>query len=656
MKYDFTIAFVGNPNCGKTSIFNQLTGANQKVGNWSGVTVEKEEGFFKANATSVRIIDLPGIYSLTPFSPDEEITRDFILDENPDLIVNIIDSSNLERNLYLTTQLLELNKNILIVLNMGDVAEERGINIDLELFSKLLDLPVIKTVGTQKKGVFTLVDAIFNSLREPKIPYKKTNYGTDIEEEVKNIETQLKNSGLEFNNIPSLQWLSYQILEGIVSNKLIEKIEKIENIKNKKHKNVEIFTEKRYGFIGGILNESVKFPAIDPISITKSIDSIVLHKTGGYIILLTLFALMFYSTFKFGEIPMGWIESLFEFLKDKVSIVFENEGLKDVLSNGILDGVGAVAIFLPNILILFLFISIFEDTGYMARATFLLDKLMHKVGLHGKSFIPLVMGFGCNVPAMMATRIIEDRNNRLVTLILNPLVTCNARLPVYVLLAGTFFPSYAGLIITGLYFFSILLILIGAKFLTSTFFKTKDRLPFVMELPPYHMPTLKSILLHMWDRIFQFIKKMGTTILFGSILIWVLSSYPKGVGQENSYLGKVGKTITPIFEPLGFDYRDTVAILTGFVAKEIVVSTYGVLYNVGDDKNVSTLSATIASEGKPKAFGFSFMLFILIYIPCLATLIVLRKETNSWKITLWASASYFMLAYILSLIVFQVFK
>ncbi|MBN2694943.1 ferrous iron transport protein B [bacterium] len=653
MKYDFTIAFVGNPNCGKTSIFNQLTGANQKVGNWSGVTVEKKEGFFKANATSVRIIDLPGIYSLTPFSPDEEITRDFILDENPDLIVNIIDSSNLERNLYLTTQLLELNKNMLIVLNMSDVAQEKGIEIDLELFSKLLDLSVVKTVGTQKKGVFILVDAIFKSLKEPKTPYKKTNYGVEIEQEAKNIETQLKNSKLEFKNIPSLQWLSYQILEGIVSDKLIEKIPEI---KDKKLKNVELFTEKRYGFIGGILNESVKFPAVDPISITKNIDSILLHKTGGYIILISLFALMFYSTFKLGEIPMGWIESLFEFLKDKVSTIFTNESLKDVLSNGVLDGIGAVAIFLPNILILFLFISIFEDTGYMARAAFLLDKLMHKVGLHGKSFIPLIMGFGCNVPAMMAARTIEDRNNRLVTLILNPLVTCNARLPVYVLLAGTFFPSHAGLIITGLYFFSIVLIFIGAKFLTSTFFKTKDRLPFVMELPPYHMPSFKSILLHMWERIFQFIKKMGTTILVGSVLIWVLSSYPKGVGQENSYLGKVGKTISPIFEPLGFDYKDTVAILTGFVAKEIVVSTYGVLYNLGDEPENSTLSAAIIAEGKSKAFGFSFMLFILIYIPCLATLIVLRKETNSWKITLLASAGYFMLAYILSLIVFQVFK
>ena len=670
------IALIGNPNTGKTSIFNTLTGTHQKVGNWSGVTVEKKVGKISTKEYELEIVDLPGIYSITPLSIDEKIAGKFLIDETPDILINILDASNLERNFYLTVQLLEMKIPMIVVLNMYDVAQKKGIEINLEHLETLLGRRVITTIGSDKKRVNEIITEVLrfkSNLRDIEI-----SYGKDIEKEINNILPFIKDDSKD------KKWQAIQILE---NNKEYVKIEDNQEIIKKSQDKIaklgdDAFSLKRYGFISGLLKESVKYPLINKVDLSRKIDNFVINPYLGYPILFLTFAIMFYSTFNFGEYPMGWIESLVGLFKGVVSSALPTGELKNLVTEGIIEGIGSVIIFLPNILILFLFISIFEDTGYMARAAFLVDNLMHKVGLHGKSVVPMIMGFGCNVPAMMATRTIEDKNNRLVTLILSPLITCNARLTVYILIAGTFFPTHAGAIIGAIYALSIIVVLIGAKILTSTFFKTKDSLPFVMELPPYHMPTLRTLLYHMWEKTLEFLQKMGTVILVGSILIWVLSNYPKQpqiekkydkrisletskeskiklqnekseIIQKKSFLGKTGSFIQPVFAPLGFDYKDTIAIIVGFVAKEVVVSTYGVLYHIDAENDSASLKSALRKSDKDWGFGLAFMIFILLYIPCLATLAVLKRE-SSLKIAFYSSIGYTVVAYTLALIIYRV--
>ncbi len=624
MKENMKIVLVGNPNCGKTTIFNNLTGMNQKIGNWAGVTVEKKEGFFKINGKTVSVTDLPGIYSLSPQSIDEEITVDYLKNEEFDLVINIIDSSNIERNLYLTQQLIQQNLNMLLVYSMSDLTEEKGVQIDYSELNKLIKKPFVQIIGKNKKDTFKIIENI----------EKISNSNESFEKNIKNIESSNQNT----ENI-------------------------YENIKN-------------------IVNKTVKFSKKNVFS--KKIDKIVLNKFLGYPILAFLFWLMFYSTFTIAKPLVSFVEDGIAFIKQIVDNNLTGV-LQEVVSNGIIDGVGGVIVFVPNIFILFLLISLFENSGYMPRAAFLLDKIMNKVGLQGKSFVPLLMGFGCNIPGMMATRTIGDENSRIVTLLLNPFVTCSARLPVYVLISAVFFPQNPGLMLTSVYFSSILVVFIGAKILTTFIFKTNKNIPFIFEMPLYQKPQFKMILLPAYLNSWHFIKKMGSVILIGSVLIWALSNYPKNDDisqkfnakieattvknekqilefqkkeelQRNSYIGIIGKTIAPIFKPLGFDYKDSIAVITGFVAKEIVVSTYGILYSAGDevDETNETLITSLQKAKTNPLFPFSLMIFILLYIPCLGTVVTLKRELNSTKKTVIASFGYFGVAYLISAIVYQI--
>jgi len=623
MKENMKIVLVGNPNCGKTTIFNNLTGLNQKIGNWAGVTVEKKEGFLKINGKTVSVTDLPGIYSLNPQSVDEQVSVDYLKNENFDLIINVIDSSNIERNLFLTQQLIEQNLNLLLVYSMSDLTEEKGIQIDYSELNKLIKKPFVQIIGKNKKDSFKIIENI----------EKIANSNEIFEKNIKNIEN---------------------------SNESVEKI--YENIKE-------------------IINKTVKFSNKRVFS--KKIDKIVLNKYLAYPVLIFLFWFMFYATFTFAEPFVNLVEKGIEFVKNSVDNNLTGV-LQEIISNGIIDGVGGVLVFIPNIFILFFLISLFENSGYMPRAAFLLDKIMNKVGLQGKSFVPLLMGFGCNIPGMMATRTIGDENSRIVTLLLNPFVTCSARLPVYVLISAVFFPQNPGLMLTTVYFSSVLVVFIGAKILTTFIFKTNKNIPFIFEMPLYQKPQLKMMFLPAYLNSLHFLKKMGSVILIGSIIIWTLSNYPKNEDialkfdekikitsveqekqilefekkeelQKNSFIGIIGETIAPVFKPLGFDYKDTIAVITGFVAKEIVVSTYGILYSAGDEADESN-KALITSLQKAKTnplFPFSLMIFVLLYIPCLGTVITLKKELNSTKKTIIAMLGYLCIAYFISMIVYQ---
>jgi ferrous iron transport protein B len=713
-----SIALAGNPNSGKTTIFNNLTGTRQKVGNWPGVTVEKKEGTIKHSGYELKIVDLPGTYSLTPFSIEEIVARDYILEERPDVVIDIIDASNLERSLYLATQLREIDCKVLFALNMADVARGRGVKIDAAKLSELLAVPVVFTIGNKNKGMETLLEkAIALAESDSAAPQKrKVKYSKDIEDAISKIEKIIGNHGA--GSIPySVRWTAIKLLENdkIVKKRILEKTGSIgdkilKEITNQRNFLIDRFdddpeivmTDERYGFIAGIIMEVLTTTTKQRVDISRNIDLVLTNRFIGFPIFIFFIWAMFQLTFTLGAYPMNWIDSGIKLLSSALAHGLPNNIFKDFLIQGVIAGVGSVIIFLPNILILFFCISLFEDTGYMARAAFLMDKIMHLIGLHGKSFIPMLMGFGCNVPAIMASRTLESEKDRTLTILITPFMSCSARLPVYIILAGAFFGARAGTVIFCIYLLGIVLSIITGRLFRSTLLRGADA-PFVMELPPYRIPMIKSLLIHMWDRSNIFLKKMGGYILIGSVVVWTLSAFPRHISYskdyaseiqqvkrsyqaemaaardseksvlkqkidlavsqiikaksaeraEKSYMGRIGKVIAPVFAPIGIDWRGSVALLTGFVAKEIVVSTMGILYAADEKKDSKALEKALVSSGMTSLAALAMMVFVLLYMPCLATLAAIRRETSSLKWMIFSISYSTMLAWLMAFLVYQ---
>jgi ferrous iron transport protein B len=715
-----TVALAGNPNSGKSTIFSNLTGTRQKIGNWPGVTVEKKEGHLTSKGYHLTIVDLPGTYSLTAYSIEEIVARNFILDEKPDVVVDIIDASNLERNLYLATQLRELDTKVIFVLNMADVANGRGDKIDGDKLSELLDVPVVFTVGNKNEGTQGLIKsiiAVVESDRELPLT-RRVKYGKDIERTIGEFSEFIRdNTREELRH--NVRWIAIKLLENdkIVRKRILEIDSQngeaiLREAEQKRGKLRQFFddepeivmTDHRYGFIAGIIKEVLKTVSKSRVDVSRQIDQVLTNRLLGIPIFVFFIWAMFQVTFSLGAYPMDWIDAGVGWTGQLAARLLPEGILHDLIVDGIIAGVGSVMIFLPNILILFFCIALFEDTGYMARAAFLMDKVMHLIGLHGKSFIPMLMGFGCNVPAIMATRTLESEKDRVLTILINPLMSCSARLPVYILLAGTFFGAKAGNAIFSIYALGIVLAIVIGRLFRSTLLRGKIA-PFVMELPPYRAPMLRSLLIHMWDRSKIFLRKMGGVILIGSVVVWFLSAFPQevqfsrdyeteiasGTAQyeisiseaegglreelvrkrdkavsaleaemakekvERSYMGHLGKMFAPVFAPIGMDWRGSVAVLTGFVAKEIVVSTMGVLYAVGseEDERSEALKLALKRSGMTPLSAYAMMAFVLIYVPCLATVAVIRRETNSWKWTLFSIFYSTGLAWLVAFIIYQ---
>ena len=715
MNKKVTIALAGNPNCGKTTIFNNLTGARQKVGNWPGVTVEKKEGKLQHKEYDLRVIDLPGTYSLTPFSIEEITARDFILNEKPDIVINIIDASNLERSLFLAIQILELGRPALFVLNMADVAETKGIKINEKKLSLLLGLPVVFTIGNKNKGIDTLVKAAIEEIQRFDKGKKSRDirYSQEIESCISKVEAQIENISLNIDG--ESRWNAIKILEddkivkdkfkNILSDASINIFKEANACRKRIYDLFEddfeiVLTDDRYGVIAGLVKETVTNLVRKRVDISRNIDLVLTDRFFGIPVFVFFIWAMFQLTFSLGAYPMEWLEAGVALLSNGLDKAMPPSMVKDLLLDGIIAGIGSVIIFLPNILILFFCIALFEDTGYMARAAFIMDRVMHTSGLHGKSFIPMLMGFGCSVPAIMAARTLESDKDRILTILMTPFMSCSARLPVYIVLAGSFFAEKAGTVIFSLYFTGIVIAILSGRFLRSVLFKGEDA-PFIMELPPYRMPMLKSLLIHMWDRSKMFLKKMTGVILIGSIIIWALSSFPKTIfysvdydeminavksdysqriaatdaqkieelniqlsiklknienrkEQERvskSYIGKIGKSLEVFFEPIGIGWQASVALVTGFVAKEVVVSTMGVLYGVGNDEG-DALEKALKNSGMTALSALSMMIFVLLYVPCFATILIIYRETSAK----WAGFNLIyttMVAWAMSFLVYQ---
>lgn len=672
------IALVGNPNCGKTSLFNIASGAKEHVGNYSGVTVDAKEGVFKQNGYTFKIVDLPGTYSLSAYTPEELYVRKHITESEPDIVINVVDASNLERNLYLTTQLIDMDTRMVIALNMYDELERRGSHFDYNTLGTMIGSPIVPTISKSGWGIDTLFDTVIRVYEEndPTIRHIHINYGEILENAIAKVKCLFKHKA-DIERSLSRRYLAIKLLErdpqveAFVSNLPIasivieERDKQIQLIENLLKEDCETaFTNARYGFVAGALCETFEENKINEVTKTQLIDIFLTHKLFGFPFFIFFMWLMFESTFTLGAYPMGWIRWFVQLISDFVQNTMSEGPFKDLLVDGIIGGVGGVIVFLPNILILYFFISFMEDSGYMARAAFIMDKIMHKMGLHGKSFISLVMGFGCNVPAVMATRTIESRNSRMITMLVNPLISCSARLPVYVLLAGAFFPAYASSVLMLLYAAGVVLAVIMARVFKRFLFKGED-IPFVMELPPYRMPTAKSILIHVWEKAKQYLQKMGGIILIASILIWFLGYFPRQPHataieqQQNSYIGQIGQTIQPVLAPLGFDWKISVSLLTGMAAKEIVVSTMSVLYT-GEEGDMDALQNRLLNDKDAEGnliitplIALSLLLFVLIYFPCLATISAIIGESKSWKWGAFVMIYTTALAWFVSFTVYQ---
>ena len=705
------VALVGNPNCGKTSLFNIASGSHEHVGNYSGVTVDAKEGYFDFQGYHFRIVDLPGTYSLSAYSPEEIYVRRHIINETPDIIINVVDSSNLERNLYLTTQLIDMNVRMVIALNMYDELEASGNTLDYVKLSQLFGVPMLPTVSRSGKGIEQLFHVIINiyeggdfldhkgrmrseilndlrswhqeyvpdhdfgshkeEIEQPRGFYRHIhiNHGPELErsiEEVKRVISVNENIRHKY----STRFLAIKLLENDEDlKKIVEELpngKEILAVRDREEARIaevvneeseQAITDAKYGFIAGALRETYVDNHQDTSRTTQIRDSIVTHRVWGYPIFFLFLYLMFEGTFVLGDYPMQGIEWLVGELGDLIRNNMSEGPLKDLLVDGIIGGVGGVIVFLPNILLLYFFISLMEDSGYMARAAFIMDKIMHKMGLHGKSFIPLIMGFGCNVPAIMASRTIENRKSRLVTMLINPLMSCSARLPIYLLLVGAFFPNNASFVLLVIYAIGILLAVVMAR-LFCRFLVKGDDTPFVMELPPYRMPTSKAIFRHTWEKGAQYLRKMGGIIMVASIVIWALGYYPNHdeyesvtEQQENSYIGRIGKAMEPVIEPLGFDWKLGIGILSGVGAKELVVSTLGVLY--ADDAEADAVSLGERIPITPLV-AFGYMVFVLIYFPCIATLAAIKGESGSWKWAVFAGLYTTALAWLMSFAIYQI--
>lgn len=723
---EINVALVGNPNCGKTTIFNYLSDSYEHVGNYSGVTVDVKTSTFEYNNYRINLSDLPGTYSLSAYSPEEIYVRSHISEKMPDVVINVVDASNLERNLYLTTQIMHMDVKVVIALNMYDDLQRRGDEVDYKKLGKMLGIPIIPTVGSRHRGFNNLVKTVIEEYEE--INHRrlvKVNLGNHLEKSVDIIENLIETDN-KLNLVTTPRFMAIKLLEGDKAYKkyitnddftelniqLKKEQQKIEDIYKEDIETV--ITDARYAFIAGALKETYKENPEKRRRRTDAIDHFLTHKLIGFPVFFLFMYLMFQATFILGEYPMEWIESGIGWLSTLINNNFADGPFKDLVINGIIGGVGEVIVFLPNILILFFFISFMEDTGYMARAAFIMDKVMNKVGLHGKSFIPLIMGFGCNVPAIMATRTIEDKNSRLITILINPFMSCSARLPVYILFIAAFFPEHPGTLLFILYGTGILIAALVALIFKKTLL-TKEQVPFVMELPPYRMPTLKSTIRHMWHKGEQYLKKMGGIILIASVIIWFLGYYPRHssyyeqqfidieyanqkfetlleyITSENSYyeleekleleikaiqekehrlrqeeslIGRMGHAIEPLIRPLGFDWKMGISILSGVAAKEIVVSTIGVLYNTPDVENengtknlIESLKEDKYEDGTPvytPLVALSFLIFILIYFPCVAVIAAIKKEAGSWKWALFTVVYTTGLAWIASFLVYNI--
>lgn len=708
------VALVGNPNCGKTSLFNVASGSHEHVGNYSGVTVDAKEGHFDFQGYHFRLVDLPGTYSLSAYSPEELYVRKHIIDETPDVIINVVDAGNLERNLYLTAQLIDMNVRMVVALNMYDALLHSGNTLDHKKLGQLFGVPIVPTVSRTGKGIDNLFHVIIGlyegadfigqkeeiqdeAMREYRewhdkyVPDHKygshdeethdfdgksyirhihINHGPELERSIDAVkEVICKNENIRYKY--STRFLAIKLLENDkdIEQRVISTLpngEEVIRVRDKEAERIRLsmnedseqaITDAKYGFITGALKETYTEKNENTEMFTRIVDSIVTHKIWGFPIFFVFLYLMFECTFVFGEYPKGWIEWLVEQIASLAETFMPAGPLKDLIVDGIIGGVGGVIVFLPNILLLYIFISFMEDSGYMARAAFIMDKIMHKMGLHGKSFIPLIMGFGCNVPAIMASRIIESRKSRLVTILINPLISCSARLPIYLVMIGAFFPSKASLVLLSIYVTGILLAVLMARIL-SRFIVRGDDAPFVMELPPYRMPTAKSVLRHTWEKGAQYLKKMGGIIMIASVIIWFLGYYPNhdaysttAEQQENSYIGQIGKAIEPVIEPLGFDWKMGIGILSGIGAKELVVSTLGVLYTNDDDIESVDLADRIPIT---PLVAYGYMLFVLIYFPCIATVAAIKNESGSWKWAAFTICYTTLLAWIVAFLVHQV--
>jgi ferrous iron transport protein B len=706
------IALVGNPNSGKTTLFNLASGSREKVGNYAGVTVDSKEATYKQSGYTFSVVDLPGTYSLKSYSPEEIYLRNYIFDNKPDIIVNIVDASNLERNLYLTTQLIDMGVQVVIALNMYDELENKGDKLDNISLGKLLGVPVIPTVSSKGKGIRELFDKIIEVYedREPIVRHIHINYGTEIENSIRALQSKIKiEENRAFTNIISARYLAIELLENDkeFSNSItrcVNSPEIIEVASGEYAKLEKLFsdpvetviTDLRYGFISGALKETLQINKTEKLKKSVVIDNFLTNRYLGIPIFVFFMWITFFATFKLGGYPKHWMELGIGKLSEMTSVLLPSGIVRDFLVQGIIGGVGGVIVFLPNIIILFLFISFMEDTGYMARAVFIMDRVMHKIGLHGKSFIPLFMGFGCNVPAIMATRIIESRRDRMITMLITPFMSCSARLPVYILFISAFFAKNQGTVLFLLYGLGIIFAILSALFLKRVFFKSQE-VPFVMELPPYRIPTGRSIFKHVWFRTGLYLRKIGGIILIASVIVWLLTNFPRTVSyskdysgeilkieeadlssgdkasslntlllekqsekQSKSFMGMIGRSIEPVMKPLGFDWRLSVSILSGLAAKEVVVSTLGVIYQAGDHSANSSLADKLRyqKDSMGKTFfspllAFSFMLFILIYFPCIGVVAAIRRESGSWK---WAAFTVFYttgIAWLMSFIVYQ---
>ncbi len=714
--HTINIALVGNPNSGKTTLFNYASNSHERVGNYAGVTVDAKEARIKKFNYTFKIADLPGTYSITEYSPEELYVRNYITEKKPDIIINIVDASNLERNLYLTTQLIDMNIKVIIALNMYDELEKSGGKFDYDNLAKMLGIPIIPTIASKGVGINDLLKKIIEVYedKDPIVRHIHINYGKNIENSISKIQTLIKENK-HITDHYSTRYLSIKLIENDKETQnnlkncanfkeIIETAaSEIANLeKEYKEKSESIVTDFKYGFINGALNETYKEGKEEQRNLSLIIDKLLTNKFLGFPIFILFMWLMFQTTFSLGNYPMDGIEWLVRKLNEYLSGIIPNGILKDLLLDGVIGGVGGVIVFLPNILILFFFISFMEDSGYMARASFIMDRIMHKMGLHGKSFIPMLMGFGCSVPAIMATRTLENRKDRILTMLAIPFMSCSARLPVYVLLISAFFTKNQGLVLISIYLIGIIMAVVTTLLVKKLILKGEDA-PFVMELPPYRIPTLKNTTIHMWHKAVQYLKKMGSVILIASIVIWALGYFPKNIEyttnyeeqienikinpafannvkeakiveieflkksekMEKSYIGQLGHFIEPIIRPLGFDWKIGVSLITGLAAKEIVVSTMGVLYQTADDEDENIglqkkLQEQVFKSGDKigqKVFNplvaYAMMIFVLIYFPCIAAIVAIKKEANL-KWALFVVFYTTALAWVVSFLIYQI--
>lgn len=695
--HTINVALVGNPNCGKTSLFNVASGAKEHVGNYSGVTVDAKSGHFDYKGYRINIVDLPGTYSLASYSPEELYVRKYLRDATPDVIINVVVASNLERNLYLTTELIDMDRSMVIALNMYDELERSGDRLDYKLLGSMIGVPVVPTVSRTGQGLNELFDTVIDVYegRDKAVRHVHVNLGEDIERGVTAVKDLIK-AEPDVSPRFSPRFIAIKLLEDDSEvTRLVESLPgsaQIMEATRAEQQRIELMrkedassaiADEKYGFIAGALAETLVKGDQDRNNPTNIIDAFVTNKLFGFPIFLLIMFFIFWTTFEIGQYPMDWIEWLVGKLSQLVQEMMPDGALKDLIADGIIGGVGGVIVFLPQILILYFCISFMEDSGYMARAAFIMDKLMHRIGLHGKSFIPLIMGFGCTVPSIMATRSIESRTSRLITILINPFMSCSARLPVYVLFVGTFFERHAALVILGLYCLGVAVAMVTARLLRKFKFTT-DVTPFVMELPPYRIPTFKASVRHTWGKGQQYLKKMGGVILVASIIVWALNYFPlhdqqsTAVGADgvpvatvaddsqidvhrDSYLEMAGKIVNPVMEPLGFHWRASVAALAGIPAKEIVVSTLGVLYTGDEEADDSSLSARLTAVNPATgiadfsaASALSFMIFILLYCPCIATVTAIVKETHSWKYGAFSVVYNTLLAWLVALAAYHI--